>query len=413
MPASVSSLIAALAPIRASGVVAPDRAIAAIPVQVWHVLSTVPDPRHARGIRHRLASVLAVALAAVVAGAGSVEAIASWAADLPRRYWTDLGIVRGVPSRSTLRRILTGVDADVLDAVLAAWLATGAVAAGMDLKVIAADGKTCRGSRGADTAAAHLFSIAAHYGGGIPLGQVNAGGEDHEIAAFPAVLDRLDLHGVIITADALHTQRAHAHYLHRHGAHYVFIAKAKQPTVCAQLTALPWAQVPIVDHVVGKGHGSREERTLQVIDLSGKGAPKVAFPHVRQAFRVVRTRTMGSAASTEIVHGITSLPWSAITAAELARIIRGHWLIENAVHYVRDVSYREDHSRIRTGNGPRVMATLRNIALGLLRIHHPGAPIAATLRHLGRTPDAVLTLLDSPSGHDISPSERTLQPDQQ
>lgn len=390
MPAPVSSLIPFATDLAAHEV----RSGQNIPVAVWEVLSTIPDGRGRRGRRHELATVLVVAVAAVLAGARSLAAIAEWAADLPDWVRPRLGIGRRPPSLSTIRRVLLVVDADVLDAVLHAWLAAlctpqAEVPAGF--RAVAVDGKTCRGALGADGNRMHLFSSVEH-ATGIPLGQVRAETKGHEIAAFATVLDRIDLAGTVITADALHTQKTHARYLHRHGAKYVFIVKGNQPSLHKQLTNLPWADVQIGDWSENKGHGRRETRTLQVTAV----ATGIGFPHARLAARIHRTRTkIGTGkTSTETVYAVTSLGWDDATPAQLAEVIRGHWAIENRVHYVRDMAYDEDRSQVRTGQAPRTMATLRNVAIGLIRASHGDASIAAVTRSLGRRVTALLQLLD-------------------
>lgn len=406
MPAFVSSLIVPLMRTVEALAVSqrPDRL--PVPVGLWQVLATLPEPRDRRGIRHSLPSVIAVALAAVLAGARTLAAIGEWAADLPVHLRPRFGITRRPPSAATVRRVLEAVDADLFDAVLHAWLVAISPPPGpgssepadrqrsamvpVAFTAVAVDGKTCRGARGLQGRRTHLFSMAEHTSG-IPLGQVNAGGKDHEIAAFAAVLDRIDLHGVIITADALHTQRAHAHYLHRHHAHYLFIVKGNQPTLHDQLAALPWTQVPIGHATAQKGHGRREERNLQVIAKVGTG---IAFPHARQVLRIHRTRRSGAKAEHKVLYAVTSLPDELAGPARLAALVRGHWGIENKIHWVRDVVYDEDRSQVRTGTLPRAMATLRNIAIGAIRTHNPHAAIAATVRHLGRVPADIVPLLD-------------------
>lgn len=122
----------------------------------------------------------------------------------------------------------------------------------------------------------------------------------------------------------------------------------------------------------------------------------IGFPHAHLAARITRTRakTGTGAVSTETVYVITNLGWDQITPAQLADLVRGHWAIENRVHHVRDVTFDEDRSQVRTGNGPRVMATLRNVAIGLIRARHGGQNIAAATRTLGRRPEKLLGLLD-------------------
>ncbi len=330
MPAPVSSLIRA-ADALAGADVGP---VHDVPVAVWDVLSTITDGRHRRGRRHELATVLVLSVAAVVAGARTVASIAGWAADLPPWAHPRLGIVRRPPSLSTIRRVLIMVDADVLDAVLHAWLSalTPPPPVPVAFRAVAVDGKTCRGAKRPDGSRVHLFSIVEH-GSGIPLGQVLAESKGFEIAAFATVLDRIELAGVVVTADALHTQKAHARYLHRHGGKYVFTVKRNQPTLHAQLAKLPWARIPTGHHEQGKAHGRRESRTIAVTSV----AAGIGFPHARLAARITRTRARTGTAttSTETVYAITNLGWDQVTPAQLADLVRGHWAIENRIHHVR------------------------------------------------------------------------------
>ncbi len=346
MPALVSSLIPTVEVLRQTH---PGDDLD-VPVVVWDVLSTLDDPRARRGLRHELATVLTVALAAVAGGAKTLAGIAGWAADQPRWALRRVGIKRGPPSLSTIRRVLLLVDADVLDAVLHAWLAALVPPPPIPavFRAVAVDGKTCRGALGADGTRVHLFSIVEH-ATGVPLGQVRAPSKGFEIAAVATVLDRIDLTNVVVTADALHTQRAHARYLHRHHGRYVFVVKGNQPSLHAQLRRLPWAQVPILDRHDGKGHGRRETRTLQVVSVTSG----IGFPHARLAVRVLRTRgnIRTGKATHETVYAVTSLGWDDVTPARLADIIRGHWAIENAIHHVRDTTF-DWGPRLRGGRLP-------------------------------------------------------------
>jgi hypothetical protein len=254
VPASASSPIAVLA--AATGPVGPGPE----PGQggdLLVVLRAVPDPRQRRGQRHRLVTVLAVSVAAVLAGARSYVAIAEWAQDLPLSARVRLGVGRRAPSESTIRRILQLVDLDALDTVLSTWLA-GRLAAGSSsrpgsvsrpgsiARVVAVDGKTARGARRPDRPAVHMLAAFDHTSG-IVLGQTAVDSKSNEVTAFSPLLDRLDLADVLVTADALHTHRGHADYLHARGGHYLWIVKANQPRLHTQLRGLPWAQIPVVD----------------------------------------------------------------------------------------------------------------------------------------------------------------------
>ncbi len=156
--------------------------------------------------------------------------------------------------------------------------------------------------------------------------------------------------------------------LHRRGGHFLFTVKGNQPALRRVLAALPWGQVGSLRrrHV---GHGRVESRSIKVIDLDGHPATAL-FPPAARAIKVVRRRrrqTTG-ATSVEIVYAVTSLNYRQADPALLAAWLQSHWTIENAVHYVRDVTQGEDHSSIRAGSGPQVMATLRNTALNLNRL---------------------------------------------
>lgn len=184
-------------------------------------LSGVPDPRNSRGVRHRLVTVLAAAVCAVLAGARSYVGIAEWAHDLPVSVRVRLGIGRRAPSESTFRRVLQTVDAHALDTALSSWLVERSGLgreANQALRAVAVDGKTARGSRAPDQPARHLFAAFEH-ASGVVLGQTEVDDKSNEITAFAPLLDRIDLTGTVITADALHTQDRHATYLHQRGGH--------------------------------------------------------------------------------------------------------------------------------------------------------------------------------------------------
>jgi predicted transposase YbfD/YdcC len=163
------------------------------------------------------------------------------------------------------------------------------------------------------------------------LGQVDAEAKTNEIPMFATVLDRIDLAVAVITADALHAQRAHARYLAgQRGAHYLITVKRNQPGLHAQLAALRWRQVPIGHDARGKGHGRAERRTLKVTAV----AAGLGFPHAAQAIQIVRQRRPLTGKntkkwSTETVYAVTSLTAIEAQPAELARLMRVHWLIEN------------------------------------------------------------------------------------
>jgi predicted transposase YbfD/YdcC len=353
-------------------------------------LARVPDPRQRRGVRHSLSSVLAAAIAAVMAGAQSFTAIGEWIADAPPHVLASLGIRRDPltrrfepPGEATIRRVLESVDAAALDIEVGAWLRARVQAAGPEpgRPALAVDGKALRGTRhaSADGQAVHLLAVLDQQACAV-LGQVAVDGKTNEVTRFAPLLEPLDLAGHVVTADALHTQRGHAEFLATRNAHYIFIVKKNQPGLYAQLKRLPWRQVPAGARQHDRGHGRDEHRTLKAVTV----AAGLAFPHAAQAICLTRRiRPLdGRRWRTVTVYAITSLDAHQATPAQLAAWIRGHWHIE-ALHHIRDVTYREDHSQVRTGNGPQVMAMLRNLAIAIIKLAGT-ASIAAATRHHAR-----------------------------
>ena len=341
-------------------------------------LGRVPDRRRVRGRRHRLAAILALACAAVAAGAKSLTAIAEWAAEAPAWVLAASGVRRDprtgslvVPSETTIRRTLGKVDADALDAQVGAWLLTLAGYGGEQDRgeemVVAVDGKTARGARHAGGTAPHfLAAITCAETAVIAQQQVDA--KSNEITAFAPLLRDVDLAGAVILADALHTQRETARFIvEDKKADYLFTVKENQPSLFDAINALPWEDTKIAHTDQDRGHGRDETRTIQVLPAPGD----LPFPHASQVFLIERhVRALdGTPRSDVAALGVTSLTAAKAGPARLAALTRAEWTIENGLHYPRDVSLGEDASRIRTGNAPRAMATFRNHAIASLRIH--------------------------------------------
>jgi predicted transposase YbfD/YdcC len=310
-------------------------------------LAAVPDPRSPRGIRHRLVTVLALAVCAVLAGARSYVAIAEWAHDLPLGVRVRLGLTvrRATPSESTIRRILQKVDPQALDQVVSAWLVARAARTSpptpelarilpqVPPRAIAVDGKSARGARQDDGRAVHLLA-AFDTGSGIVLGQSVVDGKTNEITAFTPLLDQVDITGALISADALHTQDEHARYLHQRGAHYVFVVKGNRPKLYQQLAGLPWRDIPAVDVTHDAAHARRETRTLKLTAVTNAVTGGILFPHAELAIQIVRRRRPARSRGwhNETVYAVTDLSWHQIRADQLAEAIRQHWHVENRLH---------------------------------------------------------------------------------
>jgi predicted transposase YbfD/YdcC len=386
MPALPSSLMSSLSD--APALTVPDAACG-LPA----ALAAVPDPRARRGVRHRLSVVVTAVVCAVVAGYRSYTAIAEWVADLPDETAQALGIVADRrPSEAMIRRLLQALDPDVLTTSIGAWLAGRSTAGtSSSRRAIAVDGKTLRGSRTADTAADHVLA-ACDQTTGVVLASTDVDGKTNEITRFAPLLNQIsDLRDAVVTADAMHCQREHVAYLAERGAHWILTVKANQPGLHAQLTGLPWKKVPDAAREDDRGHGRREIRTLKILTIS----TGIDFPHATQAIQIRRRRRrldQPKRFTTETVYAITDLHVHQAKPHQLATWIRGHWSIENKIHWVRDVTYDEDRSQIRTGTGAQVMAALRNAAIGALRLAGV-TNIAAANRHHARNSTRPLALL--------------------
>jgi predicted transposase YbfD/YdcC len=288
------------------------------------LLSQVPDQRKERGRRHPLAGRLAGGIAGVPAGARSSAAIGQWAADAGPDVLAALGATRGAAGESTFRRTFAQVSADILDAVLGAWLWTRVTR--IDGRtVIAVDGKAVRGAKGKDGRAPHLVAALAH-GIGAVAGQVAVGAKSNEIPAVRELLKAFaDLRGAVLTLDAPHTQHDTAQAVIDRGAAYVMTVKASMPTLYRQLKKLPWAQVPSVSSVT-RDHGRRARRTVKAVL-----APAwVEFAGAAQVAQLRRTVTRNGKRTVEVVYLVTS---DRVADPEtLAAWVRGHWAIENRLH---------------------------------------------------------------------------------
>ena len=359
------------------------------------VLGSVPDPRQARGIRHGFVGIIAIGLAAVLAGARSFVAISEWAADQSAQTLSLLGVAGAGPTESTIRRVFTRADGDALDQALGAFMWTRTTV-NHGRRIIAIDGKTVRGARTRSAAGAveasgagrapHLVAAFDHTAGAV-LGQVAVAAKSNEIPAVQRLLGLFDLTDTVVTVDAMHTQTDTARQITDAGGDYVFTVKANQPSLHAACKKLPWATVPAHASLT-TSHGRRTRRTIKVV-----AAPTwITFAGAAQIAQVRRTTTRAGKQSVEVVYLITSTDHRAAPPATLAAWVQGHWGIENQLHWVRDVTYDEDRSQVRTGNAPRVMASLRSTAIGLLRMTG-WTNIAAGLRHHARDPHHPVELL--------------------
>ena len=394
---------------------APAAPIVSVPVadtccDLLELFAGVSDGRAGQGRDRPVAAVLALAAAAVVAGMKGYTAITGWVADVPPAILADLYLRSGAapappPSKTTIWRVLTDADAGAFDVAAGTWLMslaglTAPAAGGRDageedrpaaLMQVRLDGKAIRGAKDADGNQVRLLAALAGSDAASPVvaAQAEAGKKTNEVPMAAVVPGQIDLNGKIVTADALHTVKATANYIHDHGGEFVFPVKENRQALFDALGALPRGQVPIAATATGKGHGRITTRTIQVLP-----APEdLPFPHVSQVFLIERyvTDLHGQPVSAVAALGVASPEPGQADAAGLAGYVREQWPVES-LHWLRGTLYQEDKSRVRTRSGPRVMAALRNLAIGALRIAGRIDVTEAT-RWAGRSMDRPFTIL--------------------
>ena len=388
-------------------------------------LRLVPDPRGRAGRWHPLEFVLALAVCAfTAAGHDSPTAIAEWARDCSQETLRALGgrphpltgLVRAASAR-TFRRVFQKVHADAFNQALYGFLEVMPATPPQDLPEVAqrereqrraaaearkpgitgllphaaADGKTARGAVRPDGTRVHLLS-AYHVTERRTMAQREVDAKSNEIPELLPMLEGLDITGMVITIDALHAQRDTAQEIHDMGGYYLQFVKANQPALMADIAQrLTGTDDDFKDESwteEGKGHGRRERRAIRTAP-----AGDTRWPAAQQAFRIRRDAgpTRGPWESKEIALGITSLPAALAGPRHLAHYARRHWAVENEEHYVRDVTFREDAQKTRTGSQPNAHAGIRNLVTGAFR-KKGHANIAAARRHYGRDDQRILAL---------------------
>ena len=327
----------------------------------------LPDPRVSRTRKHRLDDILAIALCAVICGADSFEEVERFGR--ARRDWlgTFLALPNGIPSHDTFNRVLAALDRKKFAECFGRWMAELCVAAG--LRPIAIDGKACRAAPG-DTVSGCLHLVSAWATeNGLILGQEAVADGSHEIAAIPELLKVLDLRGALVTLDAAGCQTGSVKQIRAQGGDYLVAVKGNQPSLHEAAQAAfdrageaGFAGCPLAA-TAEDGHGRHEERYVAVI-RDTQGLPP-EWADVRAVVVVGRQRRVAGGRSASTTHYyITSLRCG---AEKLAGYVRGHWGIENGLHWCLDVSFGEDANRTRDRNAGANLGVIRRAAASLLK----------------------------------------------
>jgi predicted transposase YbfD/YdcC len=349
------------------------------------------DPRSTVNLQHPLDSVIVIALMAVLAGASGPTAIARWAAIKEEFLLKELNLPNGIPRKDVFRRVLMVLRPGAFQACFVNWLtslrATAAEATGVNQPIFAVDGKTARRSHDHKHGLGALHSVsvwASEFG--LSLGQVACAEKSNEITAIPEVLKLVDIKGAIITIDAMGTQKAIAEEIIDGKADYLLGLKGNQGTL----------HQAVIDHIndkldgdlegacehvtTEKGHGREETRTYLQLPAP-EDLPGFTLWKGLRTIGIVTSQCLRDGKETiEFRYYISSL---AMGVKRFARAVRGHWGIENTCHWVLDMTYREDESRIRDKALRENFAWINRFTLSLLKQHPDRASLVMKRRSCG------------------------------
>lgn len=332
-------------------------------------LAQLDDPRSKHGQRYNFTSVITLCVAAVLAGQTNYKSIHQWINSLGTEVLVRAGLRCGqFPSHSQLTNIIKKVDAEKFDRAVNDWLMTQGqknLLKHRQKRILAFDGKCLRGSTNEDGKQVHLLSfIIAQLG--ITVEQRQVSNKTNEIPVAQKVLSEMDINqNDVVIGDALHTQVKTANLIEGQGAIFVLTVKKNQKTLYKNIARFVEQQKkPEPYQEADKGHGRIENRRITVFSVS---SAEFQFPYIRQVAQLERERYIikKDTTSTETVFLITNATPERSSPKDLLHFDREYWSIENKSHHVRDVTFREDLSTIRKGSAPRVMATFRNLAIGI------------------------------------------------
>jgi predicted transposase YbfD/YdcC len=365
-----------------------------MPLPLTAVFADVPDPRiETANKRHKLVDILVIATCAVIAGADTWEEITEYGRSKQDFFRRFLELPNGIPSHDTFERVFAKLDPDAFADRFARWMAAACESTG--LVHVAVDGKSARRSaKDTFTGCLHLVNAWA-VENRLILGARSVPEGGHEITTIPDLLAALDLTGAVVTLDAAGCQKEIVEQIREQGGDYVVCVKGNQRSL-RDAVADVFERAGEAEFVgcsmageVGVGHGRVEERYVTVLK-NPDGLP-AGWTDVGAVALVCRERQVRGARTASTSHYyITSLRCG---AKKLAGLIRGHWGVENGLHWCLDVSFREDESRSRSGHAGANLGMLRRVALSLLRRAGTKGSLKARRMKAGWDDDYLLQVL--------------------
>ena len=340
-------------------------------LSLFDSLEQVPDPRRERTKLHQLVDILVIAVCATICAAETWEEIAEFGQAKESWFKKFLSLPHGIPSHDTFRRVFLRLNPQKFQESFRGWVRE--VSRLTQGEVVAIDGKQARGARTSNGKEGLRLVSAWATEQRLVLGQLKTGEKSNEITAIPLLLELLELRGCIVTIDAMGCQTEIAEKIISRQADYVLSLKGNQGRMHEEVAEyFAWAEKTNFKDIeydycrtLEKDHGRIEERRCFVTEDIEWFTEKAAWMDLRSFIMVeARREVLGQTTSVERRYFISSL---AADAALALRAVRGHWQVENSLHWVLDVAFREDACQTRTGHAPENLATLRHIAVNLLK----------------------------------------------
>jgi predicted transposase YbfD/YdcC len=362
---------------------------------------SLSDPRHTRNRKHHLVDIMVICVSAILCGCDGPTAMHRWAKE--RQSWLAqyLALPNGIPSRDCIRRLLLALKPQAFQACFQTWVADALSSDSAGKRLVAIDGKTCRRSHDAakDLGPLHLVSAWASEEG-LALGQVATDAKSNEITAIPVLLQQIDLSNTIVTIDAMGCQKDIVQQIVQGGGDAILAVKDNQPKLHAAIESFFAEQIANdfedlqyrVYESCEDGHGRIDERSYYLTKIPREFAPAADWPEVKAIGYAMRWTTHADGSQSSEVRYYISTRY--VSGKRFAEAVRGHWQIES-MHWILDVTFREDDSRTRERTLANNLGWLRRFAVTLLKRHPAKDSIRGKMLRCGYSTDFLTEVLIS------------------